>query len=467
MDLARDLANKKITLIGLGTRTNVALARFLVGRGARVTISDRKTAAQLEQETALLGELPVRLSLGGNRVEDTVTADAVFVTPGASRDIPAVVAAVEKGVPVSSEIELLFELCPAPIVGITGSSGKSTTTTLVGEILKQSGRQVWVGGNLGFPLIDRMDDMAPSDLVVLELSSFQLEMMRRSPHVAAILNITPNHLDRHPSMEHYAESKRNIVRFQGADDWAILGYANDITREYGRTCTARRLYFGVDPVPGEGAFVEKDAVQLRLDGRVEPVVEVGEVLLRGRHNLENVTAAVAIAAAAGAPARAMRSAIAAFRGIEHRQELVCERGGVRFYNDSIATAPERTLAALRAFHEPMVLLAGGRDKHLPLDELAREIKDRVHMLVLFGEGADLLQAAMSKVATPPPEIIRCENLAEAVPIAARAERPGDIVLLSPAFTSYDQFRDFEERGREFKRLVREICAEPSEVERGV
>ncbi|MDA8218161.1 MAG: UDP-N-acetylmuramoyl-L-alanine--D-glutamate ligase [Dehalococcoidales bacterium] len=467
MDLARDLANKKITLIGLGTRTNVALARFLVGRGARVTISDRKTAAQLQQEIALLGELPVQLSLGANRVDDTVTADAVFVTPGASRDIPAVVAAVEKGVPVSSEIELLFELCPAPIVGITGSSGKSTTTTLVGEILKASGRRVWVGGNLGFPLIDRMDDMTPSDLVVLELSSFQLEMMRRSPHVAAILNITPNHLDRHPSMEHYAESKRNIVRFQSADDWAILGYANDITREYGRTCTARRLYFGVDPVPGEGAFVEKDAVQLRLDGRVEPVVEVGEILLRGRHNLENVTAAVAITTAAGAPARAMRAAIASFRGIEHRQELVCERDGVRFYNDSIATAPERTLAALRAFPEPMVLLAGGRDKHLPLDELAREIKDRVHTLVLFGEGANLLQAAMAKVGTPPPEIVRCENLAEAVPIAARAARPGDIVLLSPAFTSYDQFRDFEERGREFKRLVREICTEPSEVERGV
>ncbi len=466
MDWANHLAGKRATLIGLGARTHVALARFLVREGAVVTISDRKPAEQLQQEIALLAGLPVRLSLGANRVEDALNADIVFVTPGAPRDLPAVVAAQANGIPVSSEIELLFARCPAPIVGLTGSSGKSTTTTLVGEILKAAGRRVWVGGNLGTPLIDRLDEMTPQDWVVLELSSFQLEGMRCSPHVAAILNITPNHLDRHPSLEHYAEAKRNIIRYQGPDDWAVLGYANDITRAYGRSVAARRLYFGVDPVEGEGAFTADGAVWLRLSGETRQVMPLCEVQLRGRHNLENVTAAVAATAAAGAPPSAMREAIAAFRGIEHRLEPVREIGGVRYYNDSIATAPERTIAALRAFTEPIVLLAGGRDKHLPLAELAALVKERVHTLVLFGEAADLLEAAMAKVGAPPPTIVRCRNLPEAVPLAAAAARRGDVVLLSPAFTSYDQFRDFEERGRVFKQLVWALPDAGAEVERG-
>ena len=466
MDWARDLNGKKATLIGLGTRTNVALARFLVRRGAIVTLSDRKPAEQLQQEIALLAGLPVNLSLGGNRVEDTVTADVVFVTPGAPRDIPAVLAAIEAGVPISSEIELLFELCPAPIVGITGSSGKSTTTTLVGDIVRASGRKVHVGGNLGTPLIDKVDRLRPDEWVVLELSSFQLEAMRRSPHVAAILNITPNHLDRHPSMEHYAESKRNLIRYQRASDWTILGYANEITRAYGRACVARPLYFGVDPVEGEGSFVADGGVWLRLNGVNRRVMDVSEIQLRGRHNLENVTAAVAITAAVGVDPAAMRRATAAFRGIEHRLEPVREIEGVQFVNDSIATAPERASAALRSFVEPIVLLAGGRDKHLPLDEFAELVREKVRQLILFGEAAGLLEEAMRRVGAPPPEVHRVANLAEATRLGAALAEPRDVVLLSPAFTSYDQFRDFEERGREFKRLVQELPSSLAEVRRG-
>jgi UDP-N-acetylmuramoylalanine--D-glutamate ligase len=444
----------------------VALARFLVSRGALVTISDRKTAAELRQEIDLLGDLPVTLSLGGNRVEDTLGADIVFVTPGAPRDIPAVAAAVEQGIPVSSEIELLFELCPAPIVGITGSSGKSTTTTLVGEILKGAGRQVHVGGNLGTPLIELVDTMASTDLVVLELSSFQLEFMRRSPYVAAILNITPNHLDRHPSMEHYAESKRNIMRYQQPNDWVVLGYANEITRGYGESSEARRLYFGIDNIAGDGSFTAEGAVWLRLNDRVERVIDLDAIQLRGRHNLENVAAAVAIAAAAGVPATAMGETIAAFRGIEHRLEPVREIEGVWFYNDSIATAPERTMAALRSFEEPVVLLAGGRDKHLPLDELATMLNRKARAVVLFGEASGQLEDALVAAGAPPPAVVRCANLAEAVPLAAAAAKAGDVVLLSPAFTSYDQFRDFEERGREFKRIVRGLPDTLAEALRG-
>ncbi|MHB1130789.1 MAG: UDP-N-acetylmuramoyl-L-alanine--D-glutamate ligase [Chloroflexota bacterium] len=465
-DWMHNLNGLKATLIGLGTRTNVALARFLVAKGAQVTLSDRKPAEQLAQEIALLGGLPVRLALGGNLVEDTLGADVVFVTPGAPRDLPAVIAAAERGIPISSEIELLFALCQAPIVAITGSSGKSTTTTLVGEILKATGQRVHVGGNLGTPLIDRVDELGQGDTVVLELSSFQLEGMRSSPHVAAILNITPNHLDRHPSMEHYAESKRNIIRYQRRDDWAVLGYANDVTRAYGADCVARRLYFGVDPVEGEGAFSDGGAVWLRLNGQTLRVLDVAEIQLRGRHNLENVTAAVAISAAAGATTAAMRRAIAQFTGIEHRLEPVREVEGVRFVNDSIATAPERTTAALHAFDEPVVLLAGGRDKHLPLDEFAQLIRQRVRALVLFGEAAELLDAAMRRNGAPPPPIHRVGDLAQAVALGAALARPGDVVLLSPAFTSYDHFRDFEERGREFKRLVRELPPTLAEVRRG-
>lgn len=466
MDWAYDLQGKKATLIGLGTRTNVALAKFLVGRGAIVTISDRKPAEQLRREIALLAGLPVNLSVGANRVEDTVTADVVFVTPGAPRDISAVLAAAEAGVRISSEIELLFELCPSPIVGITGSSGKSTTTTLVGEIMEASGRRVHVGGNLGTPLIDRVDDLRPDDWVVLELSSFQLEAMRRSPGLAAILNITPNHLDRHPSMEHYAESKRNLIRYQRPGDWTILGYGNAITRAYGRDCPGRRLYFGVDPVEGDGSYTADGGVWLRLDGTTRRVMEVAEINLRGRHNLENVTAAVAISAAVGVDLAAMRSATAAFKGIEHRLEPVREIAGAQFVNDSIATAPERAAAALRSFSEPVVLLAGGRDKHLPLDDFAQLVRAKARHLILFGEAAGLLEDAMHRNGAPPPEMHRVANLTEATRLGAALARPGDVVLLSPAFTSYDQFRDFEERGREFKRLVWELPCESAEVGRG-
>ena len=378
-----DFTGKRATLIGLGTRTHVSLARFLVSRGAEVTISDVKPAEKLEEEIRLLGDLPVRMSLGGHRDEDVVSADVVFVTPGASRDLPCLVATSERGIPIRSEIELLFHLCESPIVAITGSSGKTTTTTLTGEILKAQGRRVFVGGNIGMPLIDRLDEIGLDSVVVLELSSFQLEHMTDSPHVAAILNVTPNHLDRHVTMENYANAKKNIILYQKPDDYAILGVDDPIAGSLWPECRGNRLGFSLEREVESGGFLWSDELLLRYGGREELVCRTGDVKLRGRHNLYNVLAAAAISAAAGADTDSIRQVVTTFTGVEHRLELVREIRGARYYNDSIATAPERTLAALNAYDEPIVLIFGGKSKHLPMEKLIEKVNEKVRALVLM------------------------------------------------------------------------------------
>lgn len=455
--MVKDFCGQKATLIGLGPRTHVALARYLVRHGAEVTISDLKPAEQLQREIALLGDLGVRLALGGHRQEDILGADIVFVTPGAPRDLECLEAARQRGIPISSETELFFALCPAPIIGITGSSGKTTTTTLVAEMLRVAGRQVFVGGNIGTPLIDRLGEIGPDSWVVLELSSFQLEPLRRSPSIAAVLNVTPNHLDRHPTMQDYIAAKANSLRFQGTSGWAVLGYDNEATRSLAEQCVGQVLFFSRHQALRSGAYLASEGVVLAYGGRRQTICPLSDIRLRGQHNWENTLAAVAIARAAGLSAEPMRQAIRSFTGVEHRLEFVRLLRGASYYNDSIATTPERTIAALRSFSEPMVLIAGGRDKHLPWEGLARLIVERLKELVLYGEAAGAIQEAVQQAATSTqPPIYRCGPLAEAVQRAAHIAAKGDVVLLSPACPSYDQFRDFEERGREFKRLVREL-----------
>ncbi len=450
-------------LIGLA-RTHIALARYLVGEGARVRITDLKPAEQLTDELAQLADLADRIEfrLGGHTLDDVLDADIVFVTPGARRDVGIVRQAIEAGRPVSSEIELLFELCPAPIVGITGSSGKTTTTTLTGLILERTGRRVWVGGNIGRPLITHVAEMTPDDLVVLELSSFQLEPMVASPAIAAITNITPNHLDRHPSMEAYAAAKANILRYQRPDDRAVLNADDPVGSAQAPLTPARLAWFSRRRAVARGAFLQTEAgaggvLTLRDDDQTTPICSTAELKLPGVHNWENALAAAAIAAAAGATAEHARPVLTSFTGVPHRLELVRTRRGVAWYNDSIATAPERTLAALRSFDRPVVLMLGGRDKHLPLEELAAEVVRRGRAAVLFGEAAPLLEVAL-RAADPGGRLVRrrVERLPEAVAAAAELARPGDVVLLSPACTSYDQYNDFEERGAHFQRLVAEL-----------
>jgi UDP-N-acetylmuramoylalanine--D-glutamate ligase len=449
---------ERVTIIGLG-REGIALARYLSGRGAKVTVTDIKNANRLRSALDELTGLPIRYLLGGHPRE-ALDADTIFVSPGVPMQIRLLREAQERGIALSSETKLFFSLCPAPIIGITGSSGKTTTTALVGEILKAQGRRTFVGGNIGSPLINLVDQLKEEDSVVMELSSFQLAGLDRSPHIAALLNLSPNHLDRHESMDDYVAAKTNIVKFQGPGDHAILNADQSLTREVARLCRGQVALFSHDEQVDAGAFLDRESVVVRWKGETRTVCDVSEIRLLGPHNVDNVLAACAITAAARADIGAMRTAVTSFGGVEHRLQPVAQIGGARYYDDSIATSPQRTIAALNSFANPIILLAGGREKHLPLEELAQLILARAKALVLFGEAAPLLEQAVLD-ANPADRgrrlpIYHSADMREAVLAAARLTEEGDVVLLSPACTSFDMYKDFAERGAHFQSLVREL-----------
>jgi UDP-N-acetylmuramoylalanine--D-glutamate ligase len=450
-DKARQmLAGQRALVIGLA-REGLDLSRFLLEHGASVRVTDQKTAEQLAEPLAQLGEGP-SYRLGGHGVEDLDGIDVVYASPGVPPDHLLLAAAREKNLKISSLVELFFALCPAPILGITGSAGKSTTTALEGEIFRAAGCDVFVGGNIGRPLLGELERMRPSSWVVMELSSFQLEPLRTSPRIALVTNVTPNHLDRHPSMEAYWAAKGQILNHQGPSDWAILNADDAWSQRF--FPRGRVLRFSLQGTV-EGAYLAQENLLLLLG---EPLLRIDEVPLRGRHNLANVLAACAAAHAAGIERSAMVAAVRAFQGVPHRLEAVGERLGVRYVNDSIATAPERSIAALAAFDEPVVLIAGGRDKHLPMQDWAKLIVRRCRHVVLLGEMSDLVERAILAVDPDYRALSRAASMDEAVRQAARAANTGDVVLLSPGGTSYDQYRDFEERGRDFARAVQEVLA---------
>ncbi len=447
-------------MIGLA-REGVDLTRFLARHGAQVTVTDIRPREALAEAIAQLAGAAVTYHLGGHQLDDVDGADVVYASPGVPPENELLVRARQRGVRLSSLVELFFELCPAPILGITGSAGKSTTTSLLGEMFMAGGREVFVGGNIGRPLLGNVDEMSECNWVVMELSSFQLEPLQVSPHLALITNVTPNHLDRHPTMEAYWAAKGQILAHQSSADWAILNADDEWSRRYAPR--GRTLYFSLAR-PVDGAYLEVDDRQ-RVMLLGEPVIDTREIPLRGRHNVANVLAAVAAAHAAGIERPAMVNAIRGFHGVPHRLQTIAERRGVTWVDDSIATAPERSIAALHAYHEPLVLIAGGRDKHLPMQDWAELIAQRAHHVVLLGEMSDLVQEAITSVnSTHPsvkpstssaafPTISRAESMDEAVAQAERVARGGDVVLLSPGGTSYDMYHDFEERGRDFRRAV--------------
>lgn len=453
-EIARErFSGKKVTVVGLA-REGVSLVRFLSGIGAEVTANDRSPASALEKTVESLRELPVRFVLGGHPLETFLEPDALFVSPGVPQELPTLVEARRRGVPISSETQLFFELCQGRILGITGSSGKTTTTALTGEMLRKGGLPVYVGGNIGVPLLERVDEIGPDEWVVLEMSSFQLEKLPYSPHVAAILNITPNHLDRHHDMESYAAAKANIINHQGPDDWTILNA--DDPNTVSLSSPGKAVWFSLDKEV-EGGYLEKDRVVLNRSGKPETVCEIGAVRLRGRHNLYNIVAAVALASAVGVSRDAMKDAISGFTGVPHRLEPVGEVAGVLFFNDSIATAPERAMASLRSFEEPVVLIAGGRDKHLPMEEWGEMIRRRVKMVVLMGEAAwKIEQAILDAPGEQLPPIERVNSMDDAVAIAHASSTGGDVVVLAPGCTSFDMFHDFEERGERFREAVQNL-----------
>lgn len=467
----------RATVLGMA-RQGLAVARFLLRAGARVTLSDQRTAAQLASTVEALQQwaseqgLPEpQFALGGHPLELLDTTDILLLSGGVSPAIPIAEEARRRGIQLSNDGALTLRHCPAPIIGITGSAGKTTTTTLTGLILERAGYRVHVGGNIGTPLIDRLDEIQRGDKVVMELSSFQLELMDRSPAIAAVTNITPNHLDRHPSMSHYAGAKANILRFQERSDVAVLNADDVYTGSWlasGRVQIAagegqEEIYFPIQAAPvgfslerelPAGGFLAGDQLVLRQLGWPDAhICSSRQVRLRGRHNLANILAAACLTHAAGAPVEAIAAVATTFAGVEHRLEIVRDAGRVTWVNDSIATAPERTVAAIRSFEEPLVLLLGGRDKHLPWDECAREVAhSHVRHVVLFGEAAGLIAAALEKQGAGP-KAERVPDLPAAVAAAAHAALPGDVVLLSPGGTSFDAYVDFAARGQHFRELV--------------
>ncbi len=461
--MKRNWKGSRILVIG-AARQGLAVTRFLVERGAEVILNDNRPARDMTTATEALAGLPIRWEFGGhplNLLNEGL--DLICVSGGVPLTLPLLIEAGRQGIPISNDSQIFMEAVPCKVVGITGSAGKTTTTTIVGRMAQAgiaSPRKSWVGGNIGQPLIEYLDEIKPDDLVVLELSSFQLEIMTCVPQISAVLNITPNHLDRHGTMEAYTAAKARIITHQSTGDTTILNREDPGSWNLAGDVRGQLISFGLQkPVGGlAGTYVENRILKF-TDGQIQNELFPQEkILLRGEHNLINVLAACAIAIGAGIPQEAMRAGVEDFHGVAHRLELVRVRQGVEWYNDSIATAPERTIAAIRAFDTPLVLMLGGRDKNLPWEDLAALVHDRVKHVVLFGEAAAKIQKALGETfpGRNPQTIQHCNNLFDAVQAAASVAKAGDCVLLSPGGTSYDEFKDFEERGEQYRKWVNQL-----------
>jgi len=449
------LAGARVTVMGLGLfGGGVGVTRYLAKQGARVTVTDLKTEADLRESVDELRALPVELRLGRHEEADFRDADLVVVNPAVPETSPWLAPARA----LETEMNLFFKLCRAEtVVGVTGSNGKTTTTTLVGEILKRHLRRAWVGGNIGVSLLERLDEIRPEDFVVLELSSFQLEnlgVLRRSPNVSAVLNLSPNHLDRHGTMEAYAAAKRQIVAHQKEGDTKVLNLDDPIVRSFRAASPSRTYFFSLKERTSRGALAKDEKVTLFTTG-ARFTIDVSRRKIPGAFNLQNMAAAATAAfAAAGGRWEEWRESCEevfnTFPGVEHRLEFVAEKRGVKYYNDSKATDAEATIAALETLGGPFVLILGGYDKKVPFDALARAVAEKpVRACVLLGQTAPAIERAL-RAQGRVPEIARVTSLAEAVRVPAR---PGETVLLSPACASWDMFRNFVERGRAFKELV--------------
>lgn len=450
----------RVLILG-AARQGLALARWLSIHGARVTLSDMRSSADLRVARESLAEYPITWALGEHPLELLDSTDVLCLSGGVPLTLLIVVEAIKRGIPLSNDSQIFMEVVPCKTIGITGSAGKTTTTTLVGNMSKNAyGDKAYVGGNLGDPLINYVDRMKADEIAILELSSFQLDQMTISPNVAAILNITPNHLDRHGTMEAYTSAKRHILDFQSETDAAVLGRDDKGAWSLQHKVHGKLYTFSLDELEEglNGAYLHDGLLNLRDGNAYLPLILREKISLRGEQNVANVLAAFTIGHAAGLPLDAMLEATEEFRGVPHRLELVRELRGVRWYNDSTATAPERSMAAIRAFEEPIVLLLGGRDKNLPWEDLMRLVGERVDHVVLFGEAVEKIQntARALGLRENGSAITRVGSLQEAVLKAAEVAEAGDVVLLSPGGTSFDEFKDFAERGERFREWVLEL-----------
>lgn len=453
------IVHKKVAVLGMGV-SNTPLIEYLGNLGVDVTVFDRTEEADIKDRMESLKDFPLHYSLGKNYLDNLKGFDIIFKTPAMRYDIRELMEAREQGALVTSEMEVFFDLCPAEIFAITGSDGKTTTTTIIHRLLEEAGYTCWLGGNIGTPLLNRIDEIQTEHKVVLELSSFQLHTMTASPHVAVITNLSPNHLDMHRSMEEYVNAKKNIFRFQGPDDVLVLNYDNEMTRSFIKEAASRVVLFSRTQNPEEGAVLKEGVLCFRQNGKSEPILDRKEILLPGAHNVENFLAAIAATREYVTP-EIVRKTVSGIKGIEHRIEFVRELKGVSYYNDSIGSSPTRTIATLNAFDHKVILIAGGYDKKLPYDPLGPVLAEKVKHLILIGQTASMIELALmanlrGKNTFNDIRITHCSTLEQAVYSAYFSARKDDIVLLSPASASFDMFRNFEERGKKFKELVNSL-----------
>ncbi len=446
----QSLQGKRVAVIGVGV-SNTPLIRLLRGADIDVTVCDKKDKAALGTLADELEAEGCRLHLGKDYLEG-LDQDVVFRTPGLHPRY--LEAARKRGSQITSEMEVFFAVCPCPIIGITGSDGKTTTTTIIAGLLRTAGKTVHLGGNIGHPLLAETETIQPEDVVVVELSSFQLMTMKESPATAVLTNLAPNHLDIHTDMEEYVEAKAAILSHQEPDNRAVCNWDNEITRELSHRTSGNVKYFTMtDNLDIDGCFLRNDAIWYRSQGAEREILPISDILIPGRHNVENYMAA--ICAVEGLVSdEIIREFARTFGGVEHRIELVRRRHGVRWYNDSIASSPSRTIAGLLSFSQPVILIAGGKDKGVSYEPLGPVINDHVKLLILCGATAEAIRKAVTVAANYQGlNILEVEDYPSAVALADSKAVDGDVVMLSPASTSFDRFRNFEERGHVFKDLV--------------
>lgn len=435
--------NQKVAILGLG-KENIALVEYLVTSGAKVVVGDQKSREELGEYYQQIKDLPIQFRLGPHYLDHLEDFKTVFRTPGLPYRNEKIQKAKEKGVEISSQIKLFFDLCPSPIIAVTGTKGKGTTTALIGNILKEAHRDVYVGGNIGSPPIEFIDKLTNDSIVVLELSSFQLQDLEKSPHIAVILDIKVDHLDYHLSRNEYVEAKRNIVKHQTKDDFACINADYLTSIEFASSTLGQVWWFSRRKSIDLGTFVLHNGLVLRTEDDELPVIKIDQIQLRGAHNLENIAAAITASFLAGADPGSIQEAVKGFKGLEHRLEFVREIDGVKFYNDSFSTTPETTMAAIRSFGEPIILLLGGSEKNADYQELTKAIKQKnIKLIIPIGGTAKRIIPGIGEI----------KSMAEAVKIAKEKSSPGDVVLLSPASASFDCFKNYQERGKIFKREV--------------
>ena len=450
---------KKVAVLGIGI-SNMPLIRYLAALKVEITAFDKSEEQDLAEQLKALDGFKINYSLGKNYLDNLKGFDVIFKTPKIRYDIPELTAERSRGAVVTSEMEVFCDLCPARIFAVTGSDGKTTTTTLIYKMLKLQGFKCWLGGNIGTPLLDRIDEIGAEDMVVLELSSFQLHTMKCRVNTAVITNMSPNHLDVHTSMEEYMDAKKNIYRYQTEDDRLILNYDNAITRSFASEANGQVVFFSRTQALEKGMALENNKFIFKTADESKFILDADDIKLPGMHNVENYLAAAA-AVIKHVESDAVRQVARSFNGVEHRNELVRELKGVKFYNDSIGSSPTRTIATMSAFNRKLILITGGYDKNIPYDAMGKILTEQVKCLVLIGQTGALIEKAFDDEVEKTGKgreipVYKCATLQEAVEKAYANAVENDIILLSPASASFDMFKNFEERGNIFKEIVKNL-----------